>query len=91
MNYDRVGALRKLTKLSLQSTQETKAKIPDNISLLERFIQEGWLVCTPPQDYDDIYCIDYAQRHRGYIITNDLYRDYVERQQGKQREEAKKW
>lgn len=30
---------------------------------------------TPPQDYDDSYCIKYAHKHGGFVVTNDKYRD----------------
>ena len=38
---------------------------------------------TPPQDYDDSYCISYmkAQCQKGresYIITNDRFKDHID-------------
>jgi len=47
------------------------------------------LVVTPPQDYDDSYVIKYAQSKDGCILTNDMYRDYVEKCHHKRR--AKDW
>jgi len=38
----------------------------------------GWSSGTPSQDYDDSYCITYAKRHDGYVISNDMYRCVVE-------------
>ena len=32
---------------------------------------------TPAQDYDDAYCIRYAQTYGGVVVTNDQYRDHV--------------
>lgn len=31
------------------------------------------------QDYDDSYTIMYAQKHDGCVVTNDRYRDYLEK------------
>ena len=35
---------------------------------------------TPSQDYDDAYQIEYARNHDGVIISNDLFRDAVDKQ-----------
>ena len=37
----------------------------------------GTLVATPPQDYDDNYSIAYATRYNGFIVSNDMFRDYL--------------
>lgn len=37
-------------------------------------VASGLLVCTPSEDYDDTYLIKYAQKHDGFIISNDMYR-----------------
>ncbi|GMF16037.1 unnamed protein product [Phytophthora lilii] len=55
----------------------TAAKIPDDVPLLERLVNKGVLVPTPPQDYDDSYSIQYAGLHDGYVVTNDLFRDHI--------------
>ena len=34
---------------------------------------------TPSQDYDDTYCIEYAKSHKGYIVTNDKFRDHIDK------------
>lgn len=31
------------------------------------------------QDYDDSYCIRYAQQRNGVIVSNDLYRDHIDK------------
>ena len=41
---------------------------------LQRLESEGLLYTTPSQDYDDSYQIEYARRHGGIIVTNDLFR-----------------
>lgn len=55
------------------------AKIPDNIQLLQNLVDTGILVGTPAQDYDDSYCINYARQRSGYVVSNDMYRDQVDR------------
>ena len=30
------------------------------------------------QDYDDSYCIQYAKNYDTFIVTNDLFRDYID-------------
>ena len=49
-------------------------KLPDDINILQQLAAQGYLIGTPPQDYDDSYCIRYAKTHNGYLVTNDLYR-----------------
>ena len=48
---------------------------------LQRLEAAQQLVLTPPQDYDDSYCISYARTHGGCVMSNDLYRDQLEMQQ----------
>ena len=52
--------------------------MPDDVPLLRRLEAESLLVLTPPQDYDDSYCLDYARSHGGCVMSNDLYRDQVQ-------------
>ncbi|RLN86541.1 hypothetical protein BBJ28_00001487 [Nothophytophthora sp. Chile5] len=67
----------------------TAAKIPDDVALLERLMHDGVLIPTPPQDYDDSYCIQYAGLHDGCVVTNDLFRDHVANMVGpRERKEA---
>lgn len=55
--------------------QDVRAsRVPDDITLLRQLISQGLVVGTPPQDYDDSYCITYARLKDGYVVTNDLYR-----------------
>lgn len=44
------------------------------------------LAGTPAQDYDDSYCISYAKENNAYIVTNDKYRDYLEKATDKKKE-----
>lgn len=39
--------------------------------------QKGILIKTPPQDYDDSYAIAFAKQHQAFIVTNDMFRDYL--------------
>lgn len=58
------------------------AKIPNDVGLLLKMVDEGLLIPTPAQDYDDSYCIQYAGMYDGCVVTNDLYRDHVENMTG---------
>lgn len=37
--------------------------------------------CTaaPPQTDDDSYCVSYARQHDGFVVSNDMFRDQLER------------
>ena len=41
--------------------------------------EEGIMVKTPAQDYDDSYCIQYARQCDAFIVTNDKFRDYLKK------------
>mmetsp|Transcript_31803 Transcript_31803/g.77507 ORF Transcript_31803/g.77507 Transcript_31803/m.77507 type:complete len:1248 (-) Transcript_31803:326-4069(-) len=75
LDYDYVGRHRSLVRLGMESEEKAKTKMPDNVSLLLSLKEEGFVVPTPPQDYDDSYCIEYAHKHGGFVVTNDKYRD----------------
>jgi hypothetical protein len=50
------------------------------------------VVQTPPQDYDDEYCIFYAKQNDLFIVTNDLFRDFVEKQKdNRSKEKERMW
>ena len=60
--------------------KEVKAsQLPDNVSLLHKLEEKGLIVRTPPQDYDDSYGIRYAKAKNAFIVTNDKFRDYVQK------------
>jgi len=66
--------------------------LPDNVSLLNSLRDEGLLVTTPSQDYDDTYTIEFAIRHNAFIVSNDRYRDYIEGcAEGSRRYAMRKW
>jgi hypothetical protein len=54
------------------------ARIPDNVTLLQELVAKGVIIPTPPQDYDDSYCITYAKQRDAFIVTNDLFRDHLQ-------------
>ena len=59
-----------------------KEQLPDDIDYLLWLVDEGVLVGTPPQDYDDSYSISYAKQQllagsEAYLVSNDMYRDYI--------------
>jgi hypothetical protein len=89
LNYDRVGELRRLSKLNMSNVKT--CSIPDDISLLNKLVRDGYIIATPPQDYDDSYCITYAKQHNGYVITNDLFRDHIKKLNGTEKEITRKW
>lgn len=46
-------------------------------ALLAALVAEDRVVLTPPQAHDDFYVIDYAVKHDGFVVTNDMFRDHV--------------
>lgn len=48
----------------------------EDMDIVQSLVQQGVVVLTPSQDYDDSYAIEYAWRHKGVIVTNDKYRDH---------------
>ena len=69
-----------------------KRVLPDNLAYLYGLVNKGLVVKSPPQDYDDSYCIQYAKMHDAFIVTNDLFRDYIEGIKDKTKKETeRKW
>ena len=61
----------------------------DNPERLKELEKQKKLVITPSQDYDDLYCIEYARAHQpACIVSNDRYWDYLET---KAENEGKRW
>jgi hypothetical protein len=60
-------------------TSSKKRVVPDDIEYLKKLHSEGLIVQTPSQDYDDSYCIQYCRQNNAFIVTNDLFRDYLEK------------
>jgi len=55
-------------------------KVPDDIKILRALKEAGIIFCTPPGAYDDSFMIKYARMCDVCIVTNDLLRDYIEKQ-----------
>lgn len=48
----------------------------------------------PNWDYDDSYILEYAQKISGHIVTNDRFKDYLDKYSGydgQKRSDIKKW
>jgi hypothetical protein len=37
---------------------------------------------VPNWDYDDSYILEYAQKISGHIVTNDRFKDYLDKYSG---------
>ena len=55
-----------------------KSKMPDDMQLLHKLLDNDYLVKTPSQDYDDSYSIQYAKKFNAFMVTNDKFRDYID-------------
>ena len=77
LNFERVGELRRQARLKIGNVRPSQ--IPDDVQILQDLVNRGFIVGTPSQDYDDSYCINYAKRRGGYVVSNDMYRDHVKR------------
>eukprot|EP01088_Endostelium_zonatum_P008165 TRINITY_DN2079_c0_g1_i2.p1 TRINITY_DN2079_c0_g1~~TRINITY_DN2079_c0_g1_i2.p1 ORF type:complete len:925 (-),score=308.71 TRINITY_DN2079_c0_g1_i2:55-2829(-) len=66
----------------------------DDVNLLNEMVENEEIVLTPAGDYDDSYCIKYAEDRWGVIVTNDRYNDHVKKKgKGGEEEErrVKRW
>ena len=59
--------------------QVKKSKVPDDLPLLHKMMENDLLVSTPSQDYDDAYCINYAKKFNAFMVTNDKFRDVIQK------------
>ena len=74
------------------SKHAKKRVMPDDLAYLYGLVNKGLVVKSPPQDYDDSYCIQYAKKHDAFVVSNDLFRDYIDSIKDKtERETEKKW
>jgi hypothetical protein len=65
------------------TSKENKRRAPRNITEL---IAEELIVFTPPQDYDDSYTLQLAQNRNGIIVSNDMFRDWVSKDERRRKE-----
>jgi len=61
------------------------------VPYLQTLERDGILVATPAQDYDDSYQIEYARRHGGVIVSNDMFRDAIDKLKPHLRGALKEW
>lgn len=54
----------------------------EDLTMLKKLVDEKLIYLNNPKDYDDSYGIDYAIENQCIIVTNDCYRDYVEKKDG---------
>ena len=52
--------------------------LPDDIPFLRALRDANLLFTTPNRDYDDSYCLRYAQTHQAFIVSNDQFRDQLD-------------
>ncbi|CAM9791524.1 unnamed protein product [Ectocarpus sp. 12 AP-2014] len=90
LDLKRTNGLERAKKLGVADVKASR--LPDDVQLLQRLVDDGLIVSTPPQDYDDSYCIKYAMARDGYVVTNDLYRDHVKGIEGRKKADAaRRW
>ncbi|CAM9347513.1 unnamed protein product [Chrysoparadoxa australica] len=75
LDETRSSGMNMAAKLGMKGVKAQQC--PDDVPMLKAMVEEGTLITTPPQDYDDSYVIKYAHANGGYVVTNDLYRDHV--------------
>ena len=48
----------------------------------QQLVAQTSIVLTASDSEDDLFMIDYAVRHDGFVVTNDLFRDHVKNEVG---------
>lgn len=90
LDEKRTNGLERAKRLGVAEVRASR--LPDDVQMLMRMVDDGLIIATPPQDYDDSYCIKYAMARSGYVVTNDLYRDHVKGIEGRKKAEAaRRW
>lgn len=89
LDSNRAALLKRAAEKLGQEVPVTK--IPDNVQLLTDLLKLDLLITTPSQDYDDSYTIKYAQVHNACILTNDQFRDYVDKHVEADKAAARSW
>ena len=77
LDAEKVAAKRRAHELGIRTARAPE--LPDDVAYLAGLERDGVLFATPSQDYDDSYQIEYARRHRGVIVSNDMFRDAVDK------------
>eukprot|EP00736_Rhodelphis_marinus_P000520 Rmarinus@m.5416 len=76
LDYEDIGRRQAAQRVGFD---QNASRLPDDIALLRRLVDEGVLCATPSKDYDDSYSIAHANRSDACIVTNDRYSDYIEK------------
>ena len=63
--------------ISSSFNENRKYQISDS-NHFQKLIENNFIHFTPSSDYDDSYCIDFAIKMNGVILSNDKYRDNVD-------------
>jgi len=71
--------LQKSRKEQLKFHGAEAKRIPKGIDILEQLDSQGVLIKTPPWDYDDAYCIQFAKQKEGIIVSNDRFWDLIDK------------
>jgi len=50
---------------------------PDNVTALWELKQKGFILTMPVGIYDESYCIAYARKRKGVIVSNNRYRNAI--------------
>lgn len=75
-----------------KQTRMNRKIIPDDVVYLKDLHSKGLVIQTPSHDYDDSYNIKYCKTKTAFFVTNDLYRDYIEKiTDVKAREAERRW
>lgn len=67
-----------------------KSVVPDDIDYLNKLYSQKLVVQTPADTYDDSFCIQYCKEKNAFIVTNDLFRDYVDKISDNRKKESEK-
>ncbi|KAF0709628.1 Aste57867_5853 [Aphanomyces stellatus] len=61
----------------MQQSAEMELDQKAEMLLVQQLVAAEKVVLTPPQAHDDLFIIDYAIKHNGFVVTNDMFRDHV--------------
>eukprot|EP00479_Gromia_sphaerica_P007864 TRINITY_DN2796_c0_g1_i1.p1 TRINITY_DN2796_c0_g1~~TRINITY_DN2796_c0_g1_i1.p1 ORF type:complete len:306 (-),score=76.38 TRINITY_DN2796_c0_g1_i1:369-1286(-) len=89
LEYDTIAGKKRTKALGFSNVRASQ--LPDSVQKLNELKSDKILFSTPSGDYDDSYCIKYAQNHGGIIVSNDRFRDAVKNAPRKNRAEFSKW
>lgn len=67
-----------------------KNVVPDDIEYLNKLYGQKLVVQTPADAYDDSFCIQYCKEKNAFIVTNDMFRDYVDKISDNRKKESEK-